>query len=136
MLKKMILNMNLKKMFIKNCENFSINLNVINSVTGPHGGGSGGSGSRHACMIAVFLLVRLLYLLIHFIRSSIQIYTNFCNACKSHKSHCDIFINYLLFVESASEINFLTLMLTLENDLFKKTSFFHYEATTVLTVQN
>ena len=35
------------------------------SVTGPHGGGSGGGGSRHACIIAVFLLVRLLYLLIH-----------------------------------------------------------------------
>ena len=34
-------------------------------MTGPHGGGSGGGGSRHACIIAVFLLVRLLYLLIH-----------------------------------------------------------------------
>ena len=32
---------------------------------GPHGGGSGGGGSRHVCIIAVFLLVRLLYLLIH-----------------------------------------------------------------------
>ena len=31
----------------------------------PHEGGSGDDGSRHACMIAVFLLVRLLYLLIY-----------------------------------------------------------------------
>ena len=30
-----------------------------------HGGGSDGSGSRHVCIIAVFLLVKLLYLLIH-----------------------------------------------------------------------
>ena len=34
-------------------------------VTESHEGGSGGSGSRHVCIIAVFLLVRLLYLLIH-----------------------------------------------------------------------
>ena len=34
-------------------------------VMGSHGGGSGGSGSRHVCIIAIFLLVRLLYLLIH-----------------------------------------------------------------------
>ena len=34
-------------------------------MTGPHEGDSGGSGFRHACIIAVFLLVRLLYLLIH-----------------------------------------------------------------------
>ena len=38
---------------------------VLDIVTGPHGGGSGGGGSRHACIIAVFLLVKLLYLLIH-----------------------------------------------------------------------
>ena len=45
-------------------------------MTGPHGGGSGGGGSRHACIIAVFLLVRLLYLLIHsldYLFRSIQI---------------------------------------------------------------
>ena len=30
-----------------------------------HEGGSDGSGSKHVCIIAVFLLVRLLYLLIH-----------------------------------------------------------------------
>ena len=34
-------------------------------VTESHGGDSGGSGSKHVCIIAVFLLVRLLYLLIH-----------------------------------------------------------------------
>ena len=34
-------------------------------MTGPHGGGSGGGDSRHVCIIAVFLLVKLLYLLIH-----------------------------------------------------------------------
>ena len=33
MLKKIILNINYKKMFIKSYENFSINLNVINSNT-------------------------------------------------------------------------------------------------------
>ena len=30
-----------------------------------HESDSGGSDSRHACIIAVFLLIRLLYLLIH-----------------------------------------------------------------------
>ena len=30
-----------------------------------HEGGSGGGGFKHACIIAVFLLIRLLYLLIH-----------------------------------------------------------------------
>ena len=34
-------------------------------MTESHEGDSDGSGSRHVCMIAVFLLVRLLYLLIH-----------------------------------------------------------------------
>ena len=34
-------------------------------VTELHEGGSGDGDSRHACMIAIFLLVRLLYLLIH-----------------------------------------------------------------------
>ena len=34
-------------------------------MTGPHGGDSDGGDSKHACIIAVFLLVRLLYLLIH-----------------------------------------------------------------------
>ena len=33
MLKKIILNINLKKIFIKSCENFLIDLNVINSDT-------------------------------------------------------------------------------------------------------
>ena len=37
----------------------------MNVVTESHEGGSDGSGSRHACIIAVFLLIRLLYLLIH-----------------------------------------------------------------------
>ena len=34
-------------------------------MTESHEGGSGGSGSRHVCMIAVFLLIKLFYLLIH-----------------------------------------------------------------------
>ena len=34
-------------------------------VTESHEGGSGGSDSKHACIIAVFLLIRLFYLLIH-----------------------------------------------------------------------
>ena len=34
-------------------------------VTESHENGSGDGGSRHVCIIAVFLLVRLLYLLIH-----------------------------------------------------------------------
>ena len=34
-------------------------------MTESHGDDSGGSDSKHACIIAVFLLVRLLYLLIH-----------------------------------------------------------------------
>ena len=101
-----------------------------------HGGDSGGSGSRHACMIAVFLLVRLLYLLIHFIRSFIQIYTDFHNAHRFYKSCYDVFINHLLFAESVFKINSLTLMFTLENDSFKEISSFYYKATTVLTAQN
>ena len=43
-----------------------------------HEGGSDGSGSRHACIITVFLLIRLLYLLIHslnYLCKSIQILT-------------------------------------------------------------
>ena len=35
------------------------------AMTESHEGGSGGSDSKHVCMIAVFLLVKLLYLLIH-----------------------------------------------------------------------
>ena len=38
---------------------------IENAVTGPHEGGSGDDDSKHVCIIAVFLLVRLLYLLIH-----------------------------------------------------------------------
>ena len=54
-------------------------------MTGSHEGDSGGSDSRHVCIIAVFLLIRLLYLLIHsldYLFKSIQILavlTNFIN---------------------------------------------------------
>ena len=102
----------------------------------PHEGGSGDGGSKHVCMIAVFLLVRLLYLLIHFIRSSIQIYTNSCDTHRFHKSYCSAFIDHLLFIKFVFKINSFTLMPTLENNSFKKISFFYYKATTVLTVQN
>ena len=47
-------------------------------MTESHGGDNGDSDSRHACIIAVFLLVRLLYLLIHsldYLFKSIQILT-------------------------------------------------------------
>ena len=47
------------------CFVFIVLNNAEHVVTGPHEGGSGGGGSRHVCIIAVFLLVRLLYLLIH-----------------------------------------------------------------------
>ena len=38
---------------------------ISHAVTESHEDGSDGGGSRHVCIIAVFLLVRLLYLLIH-----------------------------------------------------------------------
>ena len=34
-------------------------------MTESHEGDNGGGGSKHVCIIAVFLLIRLLYLLIH-----------------------------------------------------------------------
>ena len=58
---------------------------IANSVTESHEGGSGDSDSRHVCMIAVFLLVRLFYLLIHSLNHLFRfiqifmIFTNFIN---------------------------------------------------------
>ena len=52
------------------------------SVTESHEGDSDDSGSRHVCIIAVFLLIRLLYLHIHsldYLFRSIQILTVFVN---------------------------------------------------------
>ena len=51
---------------ILSIENFKCVNNNNNIMMKSHEGGSGDDGgSRHACTIAVFLLVRLLYLLIH-----------------------------------------------------------------------
>ena len=109
---------------------------LSNIVTGSHEGGSGDDGSRHVCIIAVFLLVRLLYLHIHSFRLSIQIYTDFYDTCKFHRSCCSAFINCLLFTEFVFETDSLTLMLTFKIDSFREISSFHYKATTVSTVQN
>ena len=58
-------------------------LNLLSDVMmRSHGGDSGDSDSRHACIIAVFLLVRLLYLHIHLLNylfKFIQIFTMFMN---------------------------------------------------------
>ena len=51
MLKKMILNINLKKKFIKNYENFSIDLNVVNSNTSIK--------CIIKCLIAIIISVKL-----------------------------------------------------------------------------
>ena len=54
-------------------------------MTESHESDSGDSGSKHACIIAVFLLVRFLYLFIHslnYLFKSIQtliMFTNFIN---------------------------------------------------------
>ena len=42
-----------------------ITLYILYIVTESHEGGSGDGDSRHVCIIAVFLLIRLLYLLIY-----------------------------------------------------------------------
>ena len=50
--------------FIKNDE-FSSTVCQNHVVMKSHEGDSGGSDFKHVCIIAVFLLIRLLYLLIH-----------------------------------------------------------------------
>ena len=55
----------------------------------------------HACIIIVFLLIKLLYLLIHFIKSSTSVYTVLFSACEFYKFCCDIFIDCLLYIKSS-----------------------------------
>ena len=65
-------------MFYKKMKTKRISHVVIES----HGGDSGGNGSKHVCIIAVFLLVKLLYLLIHsldYLFKFIQIFMIFIN---------------------------------------------------------
>ena len=55
---------------------------LSDSVIESHEGDSDGGGSKHVCMIAVFLLIRLLYLLIHSLNHlfrSIQIFMMLTN---------------------------------------------------------
>ena len=73
-------------------------------MTESHGGDSDGGGFKHVCIIAVFLLVRLLYLLIHsldYLFRSIQILM--------------ILINFINLVAVSSLIIYCLLNLSLKS---------------------
>ena len=77
-------------------------------MTKSHESDSDDDDFKHVCIIAVFLLVRLLYLHIHLFRLSIQIYTDSHDAYRSHRPCCSVFIDCLLFAKSAFKTDFLT----------------------------
>ena len=58
----------------------------------------------HVCIIVLFLLIKLLYSLIHFIKLLASIYTVLFSACKFHKFYYDVFINYLLYTKSSTHL--------------------------------
>ena len=76
------------------------------AVTESHEGDSDDDGSKHVCIIAVFLLVRLLYLLIHSLDHlfrSIQIFT--------------VLIDFINFIVISSSIACCLLNLSLKSTL-------------------